>query len=213
MLLPFARPARLTVAIAASMTLAGCLLTDNDPPAGEPTFYQSLAQANAPFDAGAARAMISGYRANNGLPAVALDPKLMRIADEHSRAMAARDRLDHNLGRSFPERLKQGGYDASHAAENIGAGYHTIAEAFSGWRGSPSHRNNMLLGAATKMGIAAAYAPNSKYKVYWTLILARPDEAPKKGKSLRRTRGDRAESAPSLINWLGFGSTRPAAGR
>jgi hypothetical protein len=26
------------------------------------------------------------------------------------------------------------------------------------------------------MGIAAIYAPNSKYKVFWSLILAAPDE-------------------------------------
>jgi uncharacterized protein YkwD len=60
--------------------------------------------------------------------------------------------------------------------ENIGAGYHTLAEAFSGWRDSPPHRANMLNGNVTKMGIAAAYAPQSKYKVFWSLILARPDE-------------------------------------
>ena len=64
------------------------------------------------------------------------------------------------------------------AAENIGAGYHTLAEAFSGWRDSPSHRTNMLLGGATKIGIAAVYTPSSKYKVYWALILAAPDDRP-----------------------------------
>jgi uncharacterized protein YkwD len=183
-----AQAVRLLTLVAASVTLAGCFLTDSEPPAGDPSFYRSLAQANAPFDANAARAMVSGYRANNGLPAVALDPKLMRIAQEHSRAMAARNQLDHNLGRSFPERLRQGGYDASVAAENIGAGYHTIAEAFSGWRGSSSHRSNMLLGGATRMGIAAAYAPNSKYKVFWTLILARPDEKPRTPRVAPRAR-------------------------
>jgi hypothetical protein len=26
------------------------------------------------------------------------------------------------------------------------------------------------------MGIAAVYAPNSKYKVFWTLIMASPDD-------------------------------------
>ena len=26
------------------------------------------------------------------------------------------------------------------------------------------------------MGIAAVYSPNSKYKVFWTLILAAPDD-------------------------------------
>jgi hypothetical protein len=30
----------------------------------------------------------------------------------------------------------------------------------------------MLQMGVTKMGIAASYAPNTKYKVFWTLILA-----------------------------------------
>jgi hypothetical protein len=34
----------------------------------------------------------------------------------------------------------------------------------------------MLNQGATRMGIAAAFAPNSKYKVYWSLILAAPDD-------------------------------------
>ena len=60
--------------------------------------------------------------------------------------------------------------------ENVGAGYHTLAEAFSGWRDSPSHRGNMLVPGATRMGIAAVYTPSSKYKVFWSLILAAPGE-------------------------------------
>jgi uncharacterized protein YkwD len=101
---------------------------------------------------------------------------LMRIAQEQARVMAARDKLDHGTGRSFTERVKASGFDAKVAAENIGAGYHTLAEAFSGWRDSPSHRLNMLLPGATRMGIAAVYTPSSKYKVFWSLILAAPDE-------------------------------------
>jgi len=58
------------------------------------------------------------------------------------------------------------------AVENVSAGYHTLAEAFSGWRDSPPHKANMLKGGVTKLGIAASYAPNTKYKVFWTLILA-----------------------------------------
>ena len=72
--------------------------------------------------------------------------------------------------------VKRSGYDAKVAVENIGAGYHTLAEAFSGWRDSPPHRANMLHSGVTKMGIAAVYSPNSKYKVFWTLILAAPDD-------------------------------------
>ena len=102
--------------------------------------------------------------------------ELLVFGDEGARAMAGRDKLDHNVIRGFNERLKSQGYRAATAAENIGAGYHTLAEAFSGWRDSPPHRANMLLNGATRMGIAAVYAPKSKYKVFWALILAAPDE-------------------------------------
>jgi hypothetical protein len=34
----------------------------------------------------------------------------------------------------------------------------------------------MLLKGATQMGIAAIYVPNTKYKVFWALILAAPDQ-------------------------------------
>ena len=52
----------------------------------------------------------------------------------------------------------------------------TLAEAFSGWRDSPPHRANMLRSGVTKMGIAAVYSPGTKYKVFWALILAAPDD-------------------------------------
>ena len=89
--------------------------------------------------------------------------------------MASRDKLDHNVGRSFDQRIRTSGFDAGVAVENISAGYHTLAEAFSGWRDSPPHRANMLNKGVTRMGIAAIYSPKSKYKVFWTLILAAPD--------------------------------------
>ena len=100
----------------------------------------------------------------------------MKLADDQARAIAARDKLDHNVGRGFHERMQAFGYGARAAAENVSAGYHTFDEAFSGWRDSPPHRANMLLKDATLMGIAAAYSPSSKYKVFWTLIVAAPDQ-------------------------------------
>ena len=169
----FARP---LVPLLALTMLGACALSDNYTPKGEPSFYRNLAQPGAELDAAAAASMITGYRANNGLPAVSLDPELMRLAQAQADLMAKRDRLDHNAGKPFNARLKQSGYDAKEAAENISAGYHTLAEAFSGWRDSPPHRANMLLKGATRMGIAAVYTPRSKYKVYWALILAQPDE-------------------------------------
>jgi uncharacterized protein YkwD len=155
------------------LALAACA---DMPPPSQPTFYRSLAAAGAELDAAAAMSMISGYRRNNSLDEVILDPDLMKLAEAQARAMAARDKLDHNVAGAFNDRLRKSGYRARVGAENIGAGYHTLAEAFSGWRDSPPHRANMLLKGATRMGVAAVYVPNTKYKVFWALILAAPDE-------------------------------------
>ena len=158
--------------VLSAAALAGC--ANNVPPPGQPTFYQDLAQADATLDAAAAASMISGYRGNNGLGPVAVDPELMRMASEQARAMAAHDKMDHDVARPFAERIRAAGLSGSVAVENISAGYHTVAEAFSGWRDSPPHRANMLNSGVTRMGIAAVYAPKSKYKVFWALVLAGP---------------------------------------
>jgi uncharacterized protein YkwD len=152
--------------IAAALALlgfAGCA-SETPQPTAQPTFYRNLAEGEQ-LDPAAAQSMISGYRANNGLGAVALDPELMRQAEEHSRTMASRDKVENNISKRAKDSKKA-------SAENVSAGYHTLAEAFSGWRDSPPHRATMLNKDATRMGIAAVYSPKSKYKVFWTLILA-----------------------------------------
>jgi uncharacterized protein YkwD len=158
----------------ALLGVSGCA-TEAPVPTSEPTFYKNLAQGGQ-LDPAAAQSMISCYRANNGLGALTLDPALMQLAEEHSRNMAARDKVDHNVGKAFNQRVRGGKADAKVAVENVSAGYHTLAEAFSGWRDSPPHRANLLNRNVTRMGIAASYSPKSKYKVFWTLILAAPDE-------------------------------------
>ena len=160
--------------LAGVFVLSGCA-ADHDLPPEQPAFYLSMAHGGAKLDAVVAASMISGYRQNNGLGAVEVDPVLMQVAEAQSQAMASRNKLDHNVNGSLAQRLKVGGYDARIAVENVSAGYHTLAEAFSGWRDSPPHRANMLNSSVTKLGIAASYAPNTKYKVFWALVLAAPD--------------------------------------
>jgi len=169
-----ARTGARLAAMAALALLCACS-SERELSTGEPSFYRSMAAAGAQVDAATAASMISVYRTNNGLTAVTVDPALMKMAEAQAQAMASRDKLDHDVLRTFHDRLKQG-YRARTAAENVSAGYHTLAEAFSGWRDSPPHRANMLLNGATRMGIATAYAPKSKFKVFWALILAEPDD-------------------------------------
>jgi uncharacterized protein YkwD len=161
--------------VVAIMIAALGACTDRDLTLSQPSFYRNLAEGGE-LDVKAAEAMISNYRQNNGLPSVTLDPTLMKLAEAQSSAMAARNKLDHDVIGPFGARIKNSGFDAGVAAENISAGYHTMAEAFSGWRESSHHRANMLLKGATRMGISAVRAPGTKYKVFWTLIVAAPDQ-------------------------------------
>jgi uncharacterized protein YkwD len=143
-----------------------------------PPFYESLARPGAEVNVAATASLLSDYRRANGLPAVEADAKLAALAQDQVRRMAAADKLTHDPGgRGFLQRLKSANYNAARAAENVGAGYHTLAEAFSGWRDSPSHNTNMLLPGATRFGIATAYSEKSKYKVFWALLLAEPAAA------------------------------------
>jgi uncharacterized protein YkwD len=170
-----ATPARAATLCELTGGLLGCPARE-DKPSGPPSFYRSMATADAKLDAKVAASMVSGFRRNNGLGAVTLDDRLMRMAEEQARAMASKNRFEHDAAGPFAQRIKRSGYDAKIAVENIGAGYHTLAEAFSGWRDSPPHRANMLRSGVTKMGIAAVYSSRSKYKVFWALILAAPDD-------------------------------------
>jgi uncharacterized protein YkwD len=84
--------------------------------------------------------------------------------------------LDHNVGGSFASRI--GPYNPSVAAENIAAGFRDFDSVLNTWKRSSGHNANLLKGGVTRIGIAAAPAPQSKYKMFWTLILARPDDPP-----------------------------------
>jgi uncharacterized protein YkwD len=165
---------RAMIAMIGLLALGGCAA--DAPSTEQPTMYLSMANGSARLDPQAAASMISLYRQNNGLGTVAVDPELMKLAEAQSQAMASRNKLDHDVKAPLTRRLNAAGYPATVAVENVSAGYHTLAEAFSGWRDSPPHRENMLNSGVTNLGIAASYAPNTKYKVFWTLILASADK-------------------------------------
>ena len=164
---------RAAAAIFVTLLLAGCAA---EAPVETPAMYVNMAEPGAKLDPAAAASMISQYRQNNGLGAVTVDPDLMQLAEAQSGVMAAQNRLDHDVRAPLAKRLAGAGYPAAVAVENVSAGYHTLAEAFSGWRDSPPHKANMLKSGVTKLGIAASYAPNTKYKVFWTLIMASTDK-------------------------------------
>jgi uncharacterized protein YkwD len=172
MTLPMSRSLRILAPLAL-LALDACADRESlAPEPGQPSFYRSLAASGAHVDAVAAREMISLYRRNNSLSSLEIDETLRQAAQAQADAMAAADSLDHNVRGTLDRRLAARGMKSARAVENVSAGYHTLAEAFSGWRQSPPHNRNLLMRGASRMGIATAYAPGTKYKVYWALILA-----------------------------------------
>lgn len=155
------------------LTFAGCA-----PPPGTPGFYDSLDRTGARIDAASARDMVNAYRARNGLAPVTIDARLMAVAEAEAKAMAEADRVSHAIdrGNKVGDRLTAAGYGFAVAVENVGAGYYTFAEAFSGWRDSRRHNANMLNPDVRRMGISTYYRPGSKYKVFWSMILAAPSQ-------------------------------------
>jgi uncharacterized protein YkwD len=149
--------------------LGGCDVAKAPPSAGPVLgMYRNLAEAGASIDAETAAEMIGSYRRNHGLKPLVLDPALMRIAGAEADAMAAVAKPAS--ADAVKAKAAAAGYRLP--AANVSAGYQTFAEAFSGWRESPAHDRVMLDSKADRMGIATAYAPGTKYRVFWTLVVA-----------------------------------------
>ena len=124
--------------------------------------------------------MISEYRRAHGLSTVKTDPQLTAIAERQARAMAASGIMDHSVAGSFTSRMS--GARTGMAAENIAAGTSTWAETFRKWQTSPGHNANLLQSRADIIGVAVARNDQTRYKTYWTMVIA---EIPPKKKEPR----------------------------
>ena len=159
-------PARLRAAlwITGTALLAGCSLVPTIKTPRGPVAALAVNQADA-------RQAISAYRRAHGLAQVELDPALERVAQRQALAMASADELSHTVAGALPARLADGGADRSAAVENVSAGYRSLDSAIAGWRRSPAHKANLLFGPMRRMGIAAASAPDTRFKTFWSLVM------------------------------------------
>ncbi len=125
------------------------------------------------LNASMARDLINQYRADNGLKPLKLDAELTLAAKAHARDLSKWDRISHygSDGSNPWDRVKRTGYKAKLAAENVGTGQVNFEEVLRGWKNSPGHNKNLLLGDAEHMGLALVYDPKTEFKSFWTLVL------------------------------------------
>ena len=128
------------------------------------------------LDAEKARDIINQYRKDKGLKPLKLNAELSEAAKAHSRDLAKWDRISHygSDGSNPWDRVKRAGFKARLAAENVGTGQVDFNEVMRGWKESPGHNKNLLLGDATHMGIALVQDPRTEFKSFWTLVIGSP---------------------------------------
>jgi uncharacterized protein YkwD len=159
--------------LAAPFLLAAC--AERQPAPTAPPIEMNArerAASQVHVDPVAAADVISQHRRDHALGTVQPDPVLQKFAQAQADAMAARDTLSHELNGDLKQRL-----DAAHlgqltAVENVSAGYFSLPDVVAGWRRSPAHDANLLDPPMRRMGIATAYAPGTRYKVYWALVMS-----------------------------------------
>lgn len=117
--------------------------------------------------------LLNQYRAQNGLPLLALNTKLKAAAHIQAVDMATNDFISHvgSNGSRMIDRVAQTGYRYRTVGENLGAGQASVEQMMTSWKNSPGHNANLLMAGAREMGLVLAYNPNKKFQTYWVLEL------------------------------------------
>ena len=161
------RVARIAIVVLLTGGLSACVQSG-------PEVIDNPATAPVIVSPAEAAAMLSGIRAEEGLPPVGVSARLNAIAGAYAQRLAAAGEVRHDLDSSLGERLAAGGYLWIEAGENLGGGYRSLEEAFQRWYDSPGHRRTMLAPGITEIGIATAFNGASPYRNFWVLLVGRP---------------------------------------
>jgi uncharacterized protein YkwD len=105
-------------------------------------------------------------RANQGLPALRLDPVLTQASAFHAREMAEHDAISHQFPNEpeLAERGSNAGVHFSHIAENVGEAPTSVI-IHNLWMHSPGHRANLLDPNVNTIGIAIVSRDHQLYAV------------------------------------------------
>ncbi len=143
--------------------------------------------------------LINSNRANQGLPPLSVDSRLVQAARRHSQDMATNNFFDHygSDGSSPFDRIRDAGYSFRSAGETIAGGYTSPESAVNGWMNSSGHRA-ILLGNFDEVGVGYVYNASSTYRHYWTADFAIPSGSnPTATRTLTPTRTSTPTATPT----------------
>jgi uncharacterized protein YkwD len=111
-------------------------------------------------------------RAAAGLAPLGENAALVDAARSHSIDQASRQQMTHvgSDGSRAGERIARAGFTAVAWGENVAVGYDSATAVIEAWMRSATHRDNILSGDYTVIGVASAQAGDGT--PYWTMVLA-----------------------------------------
>ncbi|CAG8525577.1 3671_t:CDS:2 [Cetraspora pellucida] len=114
--------------------------------------------------------LVNNERKKINLPALTLDSRLIKAAQNHADYMASIKTLTHDdKSGNVGDRIKAQGYNWSVYGENIAAGQQNEVEAMKSWMNSPPYKQNILGERFKHLGVG--YSSNGNY---WTQNFAAP---------------------------------------
>jgi uncharacterized protein YkwD len=119
--------------------------------------------------------LTNAERAKYGLAPLLWSEALAEAARLHNLDMVTNDFISHtgSDGSSARDRMSAVLPRWRSLAENLAAGPSTPESVVNEWMNSPEHRENMLNGNFTHLGVAYSYSEGTRFHHYWTQNFAR----------------------------------------
>jgi len=147
---------------------------------GTPAMSGSCSYSDNPALVSQLYTLINAARADNGLPAFTVNPKLVASATAHSIDMACHSLLSHtgSDGSTIQSRISAAGYTYSYWNEAIYAQPPQYggdaAAAVDWWLNDPPHRVILLTNKGTDIGAGYAFVASSTLGGYFTIDVGAP---------------------------------------
>ena len=122
-------------------------------------------------------ARVNAERAALGLPGVVENSALDRAAQSHADDMIRKSYFGHESpdGGTLLNRAARAGYAATALGENLAQGQSSVDDAMIWWMASEGHRQQIVNGAFTEIGVGLAYAQTEgKFHVVWVQAFGSP---------------------------------------
>ena len=164
-------------ALIALVVLATALVVAPAPTASSATDGDAAASADRLGSPATMRQRVvtltNNRRRNHDCDNLRRNDALDRAAQRHTRKMANRETLSHQLPGepSLGVRVRRAGYNWTAVGENVAAGYPTPRSVVRAWMGSEGHRRNILNCRYRHIGVG--YAVSDRGTPYWTQVFGR----------------------------------------